>query len=146
MTAAVINPVIIRLSDTVADLHQRVSDVADLAELVKTDNLPKAMPAAWVLPIGEDAEPAADMAGGFRQRVAETVGIVLVHRVAGDATGKKARLAIDNLADEVKQSLIAWAPVDGIDPFEYRRARLLAMNAGAVFLQLDFLTRWYIRA
>jgi hypothetical protein len=146
MTAPVVNAVIGRLSATVEELHQRVEDVVDLAELVKANILPKAMPAAWVLPIGEDAEPAADMAGGFRQRVAETVGVVLVHRVAGDATGKKSRLAVDLLADEVKTALIAWAPVDGIDPFEYRRARLLAMNAGAVFLQVDFLTRWYLRA
>lgn len=146
MTAPVIGAVITRLSDTVEDLHQRVEDVTDLAELVKSGNLPKALPAGWVLPLGEDAEPAADMAGGFRQRVAETVGVVLVHRVAGDATGKKARLAVDHLADGVKQSLIAWEPVAGIDALEYRRARLLSMNSGAVFLQLEFLTHWYLRA
>jgi len=146
MTATVIDAVITRLSDVVEPLHQRVDDVADLARMMAANILPKVTPAAWVVPIGEDAEPAEHMTGGLRQRVAETVGIILVHSVAGDSTGAKARAVIDGCADLVKTGLIGWAPLAGIDPFEFRRARLIGAQNGAVFLQIDVLTRWYLRA
>ncbi|MBK8157986.1 MAG: hypothetical protein IPK59_04070 [Rhodospirillaceae bacterium] len=146
MTIEVIDATMARVKSQVAALQGRVEDVADLALMVEKGVVPTQTPTAWVVPIAEDFEPAADMIGETRQRGTETVGIVLVHGVKGDGKGAKARGILDALGNDVKVALLGWVPFSGCDPMELRRVRLVGIQAGCVFLQIDVLTRWYLRA
>ncbi|WP_374653119.1 hypothetical protein [Dongia sp.] len=146
MSAIVMENIIARLKAQVTALHGRVEDAGELARLIAAGTAPRQVPAGFVVPIGEDAEPAVDMSGTLRQRVTETIGIVLVNSVAGDASGAKSRAPLDLINDAVKTALVGWEPAPGCDLIEFRRSRLVGLQAGAVFIQTDVLTRWYLRA
>lgn len=136
---------IARLKANVPALHSRVEGVADLAGLIGRKQLPTLTPAAWVLFLGDDGGEATDMTGGMRQLVTETIGVLLIHRVAGDSKGTKAEVALDPLRIAVRDTLAGWEPDDAAEPIVYRRARLHDVSSGTVFLQLDFLARWHLR-
>jgi hypothetical protein len=127
-------------------LHQRVEGVADLAGLVGRKQLPPQTPAAWVLWLGDDAGPAADMTGGSRQTVKERIGVLLMHRVAGDSKGTQAQAELEALRVDVRGALAGWEPDSEAEPIEYLRGRLLEVPQGIVFMQLDFVAQWYLRA
>ena len=148
MSAIVVNGVVERLKAAAPSLGGRVGFVADLSALIAAGNLPARSPAAYVLALGESAGEGAAMVGAQRQRVDETIGVVLVHAVHGDgATGAKSQSVIDAVADEVRQALLGWSPDDDVfAPVEYRRLRPLGLEKGAVVLQLEFATWWLIYA
>lgn len=137
---------ITRLKATVPALHERVEGVADLAGLVGRKQLPPQTPAAWVLWLGEDAGPGTDMTGGTRQTVTEVIGVLLMHRVAGDSKGTQAQAELEALRVDVRSALVGWEPDPAADPIEYRRGRLIEVPQGTAFMQLDFTARWYLRA
>lgn len=137
--------VIDRLQAEVPELLD-VAGAAELSALVQAQALPQRMPAAFVLPLGEDAEPNSIGTGALRQRVTERVGIVILARHAGDSRGGKAVDAVVPLRGAVRDALVGWQPDASCDPFELVRSRLQGLTAGTVFVQVDILTRWTLRA
>lgn len=142
---ALVDQVATRLRDQVAALKS-VGLAAELARLVEKGVVPQRLPAAFVLPIGDDAAPNILAAGGHRQNVTETVGVILIDRVAGDATGGKTLGDIEPVRAAIRAAIAGWEPTaPGAEPFDYRRGRLHGVF-GAVFYQLDFSTTWLLEA
>lgn len=133
-----------RLKLQVADLQDRVEGAAELAALVQQNKLPQRTPAAFVLPLAQDGGPNDAATGGHRQRVLETVGVVVVVRHAGDATGRKQIAEFVPVLNAVRDSLAGWLPDASYDVFEFLRGRLVGLAGGAALQQLDFRTAWWL--
>jgi hypothetical protein len=144
MSVNVVNAVIERLKTQVPALHGRVQKAVDLAAMIDKGILPMQMPGAFVLWAGDRPSPN-DMTGAVRQRVSETVSVVIVNRLAGDNTGAKASDGADEISDAAIAALVGWSASDELDPFEYQRGVLIGMQAGCVFVQIDVLTRRLLR-
>lgn len=137
---------ITRIEATVPALDGRAKEAADLAELVRRKALPQAPATAFVLPLGLRPRSEGDAAtGGFTQMLDETVGVLLVVRSAGDATGAKALPQIGDLVDALISAIAGWGPDAAIGVFRVARGQLLSAEAGAVMYQLDFSIQTQVR-
>lgn len=144
MSIDLVAAVTARLKLQVAALQNRVEGAAELAALVDKNKLPQRTPAAFVLPLAQDGEANAAATGGHRQRVRETVGVILAVRHAGDATGKHQVAAFVPLLNAVRDALAGWPPDPGYDTFDFLRGRLVGLAGGAALQQLDFRTAWWL--
>ena len=119
-----------------------VGSAVDFAELVERGQRPQRLPAAFVLPLGDDAA-LGDLLGvdDWLQQVEERVAVVLVHQDRGDASGDKARSRLVPLAARVRAEIAGWHPSPLHGPCHYLRSRLHGLTAGAVWQQLDFQCR-----
>lgn len=137
---------ITRIKATVPVLDGRAKEAADLAELVRRKALPQAPATAFVLPLGLRQRSEGDAASGaFVQMLDETVGVLLVVRSAGDATGAKALPQIGELIDALITAIAGWGPDAAIGVFRVARGQLLSAEAGAVMYQLDFSIQTQVR-
>lgn len=119
-----------------------VAGAVDFAELVERGQRPQRLPAAFVLPLGDDAPPGDLIGtGDWLQLVEERIAVVLVHQDRGDAKGDRARARLVPLARTVRAALAGWQPTPEHGPFHYVRSRLQGLTAGAVWQQLDFQCR-----
>lgn len=123
---------------------RRVEGAAELAALVSAGQLPQQTPAAYVLPLGDDAEANRSATVGVNQRVTEQLGVVLIDRHAGSRHGEEARADLVPLIQACRAALIGWQPDGSYSALEYRRGRLVALVTGSVVYQLDFSTRWHL--
>lgn len=129
---------IARVAIAAPDLAGRVESAAELAQLIQAGNLPQVTPAAFVLPLGIRGLAADAVTGVFRQKTAETIGIVLVVEAAGDGTGGLALAPIHALVQLLVGSFCGWVPNGEIGPFRLVTGRLVSLAAGTVIYQLDF--------
>lgn len=132
-----------RLAD-VAALSGRIEPAASLSALMQRNQLPQVTPAAFVLPLGLRGGKADAAANIFRQQLNEVLGIVLILRTAGDATGAKGSDPLTALRNEVIRRIVGWSPPshwradDTLAPFTLSRGELVTLSAGALVYQLDF--------
>lgn len=127
-----------RLGERVVDLGGRVGSAAELAELLRRNQMPQVTPAAYVLPLGLQGGKAGAGAGEYRQDVTEVVGVVLAVRVAGDATGSKAVDIVTPIRDSAIRAIVGWGPDEAIGVFRVSRGELLSMTNGMLLYQIDF--------
>lgn len=125
----------------IAEFQDRVEGAAELAALIEAKRLPARMPAAFVLPIGEDAEAPVEMTGVQRQRITEQVAVVILEKKQGDAAGEAGRAKTVPLRQAVRDKLNGAVLNDAYDPMFFVRSRIVGINFGAVFHQVDFATR-----
>lgn len=144
--ADLVAPVIERVKTQVATLESRVSGAADLQLLAARDIAPARTPAAYVITLGDDADTLSTATGVTRQRITETIGVVLAHRVAGDPTGDRVTRDLVGLRDDVRAALVGWQPTGADEPLEYKLSRALRMPGDVIALQCNFLARWQLRA
>lgn len=144
MSALVRNALIAKLKADVPALGGRVDTAVDLAELVEKNVLPKVFPAVYVLWSGDRPSPNK-MANITVQDVAETASVVLVHKRFSDATGAKATEDVEPIVDAIIDSIVGYQIAPEIDPFEYQSGELIGLQLGAVFINLDFVTRRQLR-
>lgn len=127
-----------RVETRVPELAGRLGNAGAFADLVERSQLPQITPAGYVLPGGLVGSAPDVAAGIFRQDFRETVIVVLVSRVAGDALGNK---AIDELAPFVRsviEAVVGWAPADAIGVFQLAQAELVGAKDSALVFQIDF--------
>jgi hypothetical protein len=110
-----------RLRASVPDLRL----VAELAQYAALTGLPKAMPAAYVLPVSDAAGPNLLVTNGVRQPLTTTLGVILFFEHRADAAGGAATLGLIQLRDQVRQALIGWQPADATEPFLLAGGRLI---------------------
>lgn len=137
---------ITRIEAAVPALDGRAKEAADLSELVRRKALPQASATAFVLPLGLRPRSEGDAASGaFTQMLDEIVGVLLVVRAAGDASGAKALPQIGELVDALIAAIAGWGPDGAISVFRVARGQLLSAEAGAVMYQLDFSIQTQVR-
>lgn len=144
MSIDLVDAVAARLKVQVADLNDRVEGAAELAALVDKGKLPQRSPSAFVLPLAQDGQANAAATGGHRQKVLEAIGVVVVVRHAGDATGRHQIAAFVPLLNAVRDALAGWEPDSSYEAFDFLRGRLVGLAGGAALQQLDFRTAWWL--
>lgn len=128
-----------RLSASVNDLANRVSEAADLAALVAKDALPPSPLSAFVLPLGLRPRSEGDaMAQAFLQAYDELIGVLLVIRSPNDLSGARALPKVDALVGAVIGAIAGWGPDEEPDVFRLARGQLLPAGQGLTLYQLDF--------
>jgi hypothetical protein len=132
-----IDALITRLEAQVPTLAGRVNGAADFADLMKRNALPKATPAAHVIPLGLAGGAADASTGAFTQMFTETIGVMLTVR-SYDRTGEKALGTIDTLIRSIVDAVAGWGPNDEIGVFQLSCGNLVNMSAGTIVYQLDF--------
>ncbi len=124
--------------NAVVGLHGRVYSATDLAALQKTNTLGSVSPAAYTLPLGVGGGEPDASTGLFRQPVLWLDGVLLVVKVAGDATGAKAQQQMEPLIIDTINA-VAGQDVDGmIGTYRLAKGELLGLAAGVLSYQLDF--------
>ncbi|MBX9702384.1 MAG: hypothetical protein K2X74_23300 [Acetobacteraceae bacterium] len=88
-----------------------VEGAAEWAALDAPPPLAK-MPAAYVLPLGASPGPNG-LVNATRQRVEETVAVVLVTSKLTDARGAAAASTIEDAWQAVRAALVGWTPGSG---------------------------------
>lgn len=127
-----------RIEERVPELAGRMGTAGEFARLVQANQLPQQTPAAFVLPGAIAGGAASAMTGLFRQSFVEGVQVVLVVRVAGDATGGRAMDEIAPLIRAVVASVVGWTPDDALGVFVLARGDLVGTEAGSLVYQIDF--------
>lgn len=128
-----------RIEARVPALAGRLQNAADFAVMVETNRLPQHTPAAFVLPGTVSGGQATAMSGLFVQGLVETVIVVVVHRVTGDALAAKAIDTTAPIVREVVQAVAGWAPDDATGTFVFGQSELVGAKDGALVFQIDFL-------
>ncbi|HEX8485700.1 phage tail terminator protein [Sphingomonas sp.] len=124
--------------EAIPALAGRVHGAAKLADLTERGSAAQVAPAAFVLPLGLRAGTPDAVTGLFRQSLDRLVGVVLLVRNLGDATGEKALVDLDLLIEAVIQALAGWGPDDAFGVFALARGELFSIAAGTITYQLDF--------
>lgn len=128
-----------RVTAQVPALAGAIDEVADLSALIRENALPQRSPYCFVIPLGMDGGKPGAVAGLFRQEVSTVVSVVLYVEAPGDAAARSALPKVDTLRDAIIAALAGWAPPGSVaGVFELRRARLVSVNKGAIFYQIDF--------
>lgn len=136
-----IERVIERLREQVSDLRQ----VAGAAALAAAQEDLRSTPAAYVIPLAEQAARNALIGGAHSQQIAVHFGVVLAARQLRDARGQAGHEELERLRSAVKDALIGWAPDEDHDPIEIVRGQLLALTDAILWWQDEYLTGYYER-
>lgn len=132
-----------RLED-ISTIAGRIQPGASLSELMARNLAPQVCPAAFILPLGVRGGSVEAMAGLFVQDIAETLGIVLFLRAAGDATGGRLADQLTPLRNDVIRAIVGWAPqsdwLEGetVGLFRLARGELISLSGGLLTYQIDF--------
>jgi hypothetical protein len=122
-------------------LAGRIQTAAKFSALLQANQLAQAAltgAAAFVLPIGLIGGAATAATGVFRQQVEWTVGVALVVRAAGDATGADGVVQLTPLIDDVISAIAGWGPDEAVGVYRVSRGELLSLTGGTLIYQLDF--------
>jgi hypothetical protein len=134
-----------RIESNVPTLAGRLEEVADLAALIAAGALPQRSPAGYVIPLGFNGRPPADAAGLFIQSLDKSVGLVLVVQAPGDPKARRALATIDDLEADVLNAVCGFVPAGAIGELHATRGRLVSVDAGTVFYQIDFAIQSQLR-
>ena len=127
-----------RIEANVADLVGRMGFAGEFSDVIENNQLPQVTPAGFVLPGALQGGAATAATGIFRQDFRETVIVVLVVRVAGDALGGE---GVDELAPIIRavvQAVCGWGPDDAPGIFVLGGGELIGSKDGAVIYHLEF--------
>lgn len=138
----IVSPAIERLRDEVAAFSSRVAGAAELAAATElADTL--AVPHAFVIYAGEDAEPpqtAGSGAGSGIQPVDLGFSVLVCVDNTGDRRGAAATDSVFSLRASILSALLGWVPVAGVclAPVEYRGSEFVEMSRARLWHQFNF--------
>lgn len=141
--AVLVDPLIARVSAMPG--IATVETAEDLAALIAAGDLPKQVPAAFVLPTAEGADTLERSI--HTSRITTLLTVVLATRASGRGPSDR---PLDALGDTVIRALDGVAPADGWTALGYRggdqQVRAASRDRqGAVFLTLHFETTTTLR-
>lgn len=106
------------------------------------DRPPSRMPAAYVIPLGESAEPSRQMTGRLRQNASTRFAVMLVISSTGAPLGDKD--LVKTICDQVRSAVFGFEPGGIYGQIEYRRGLLADLSDGVIWWQLDFVSEFLI--
>lgn len=134
----------LRLVEQTGDAFRIIGTVADFERL---EDLPRSVPAAYVLPLDERAERNEQLSPGSLQRHRCALGVVLFVRHAGDASGERSMSALHDLREAVHAALVGWVPTSGSQsctPAAFTGGELIEAPAGITVWRDDFEVERYV--
>lgn len=135
------------IAETTARLQSEVADLRQIGGAAEFEaasaNSPRATPAAFVIPLGEDPRPSSG-ANFIRQQIRVSVGVVLAVKNVADTKGEAAQVDLGVLRPAVQTALLGWSPT-GAEPLERGAGRLIGMKNGVLYWQDVYHTNIYAR-
>lgn len=131
-----------RLQDSTGDLFRIVGTVADYESL---SGMPRSVPAAYVLPLAEQADRNALVGPGSLQLHHCRLGVILFTHHAGDASGAKGVSALHDLREAVCGALVGWTPdISTCRPAAFVGGELIDAAAGTTVWRDEFEVEHYV--
>lgn len=125
-----------RLAATLSERFAFIGSVADFAALA---DVPRSLPAAYVIPLDESADQNGVYGASVQEHRAR-VGVLIVLRHAGDATGARATLALGPLREAVQAALVGWTAPGCHAPLAFASGSLAELlDGGALAWRDDFI-------
>jgi hypothetical protein len=115
-----------------------VDDAATFAAV--GDRKPARDPAAYIIPIGEQARPNGTV-NLVRQELTERFGVVIATSNRREQHGGAAARDIEALKVATLAALLGWHPTADHDGVEYASGRAVAFKDGFVWWLCEFTTR-----
>lgn len=131
-----------RLQTHAADVFRVVGTVADFEALA---GMPRSVPAAYVLPLAEQADRSALLGQGSLQLHRCRLGVILFAHHAGDASGAKSVSALHDLREVVQAALVGWTPDNAAcKPASFVAGELIDAAAGTTVWRDEFEVEHYV--
>ena len=126
-----VDDIIVRLKT--APVLKLVAGAADFS--TAAESRPKALPAAYVLPLHERTLGDEEIGCGVTQVVEATFGVAIAVANVSDAKGGAAVVGLDAIRLAVRKALLGWAPDGCEDGFEYAGGALLGFAGNVLWWQ-----------
>lgn len=127
-----------RIETLVPSLAGRLGYAGQFTALVERNAMPQVTPAGYVLPGMLAGGTPSAASGAFIQNFRETVMVVLVVRVAGDALGAGGVDELTPIIRGVVEAVCGWGPDDAPGVFVLGSGELVGSKDGCAIYQLDF--------
>jgi hypothetical protein len=120
--------------------------VAGAADFASAREDLKNPPAAYVIPLADNAKPNELLSGTqVEQHVIERFGVILAIRNLRDIRGDAVNSALETLRKKTIAGLLGFVPTTGYDPVQYGGGKLLLLDVATTWWQLEFITGYYER-
>jgi hypothetical protein len=129
----------------ITQLQNRVKGSLELSTLTKDGVLPQSPEAAFVISLGMDARASDRATGVHSQLVTERVGVMLVVQAVDDPSGTRSRVKVENLAEDVINTVSGTTVAATGHVVDFVKARLADMRGGSAFYQIDFSSSRHLR-
>lgn len=130
-----LQPIIDRLKAQLA-FARRVEGAVDLSRAAETQQFSADL---YVVNLGERAAPNQRI-NAHRQKIESTIAVVQWSVYAGDATGGKALMQLEDRRDAVLAALCNWQATSEDDPFAYQGGELVSFAPPGILWSDRFTT------
>ena len=122
-----------------AGLYKEVLGALDAAALSAAPRTP----AAFVLPLAEDAAESVAPAVEATQFVTATIGVQTLLSAPNDRGGARARGELSALLAASRELLAGWRPPGAREVLAFHRGRLIGIDGGYVEWRDEYRLRWW---
>lgn len=105
----------------------------------------KVAPVAYVIPLGDTAQPNQLQGLSIEQHVIERFGVIIAASNVRDVRGEAVNPALEILRRATIDNLLGFVAATGYDPVQYGGGRLLLLDVSVIWWQVDFITGYYER-
>lgn len=130
-----LSPVIAELRRRCPTFSKRVYGAAEFAAIDASTVMQ--MPCAYVLPLGESAEPF-QLNTNYRQWVEQSFGVVVYVTTGANETGLEAYDNAEEIKLEVLKAIAGWCPTDDVNEVIYEGTSILDLSRARLAVQLEF--------
>ena len=102
------------------------------------------MPAAYVIPLSSSPSDN-NLVNAVRQRVEETIGVLILAAKLTDPRGSAAAMAVDGVIDAVRGAMVGWVPATGWEQTLMGDAGLVDFDDGVVAWRETFRSAYQLR-
>lgn len=135
---------LVTLEDRIRTQVPSLISVTGLADLVAAKGVLKRLPACYIAPGQESAQPN-QMIGRVTQQVNETFGLWLAVSSGASVTGEAAQAVLKDLVDKVRAALVGWQPLANYTPIELASAGPVQWDDGqTLFWPETYRTEYYL--
>lgn len=120
------------------------AQVGGVLEYAALQSVPGQLPAAFVVPQGESAEPNRLATGGTDQRVLWGFAVVLVLPAAARRADAISEM-VEERSRAVKEAIVGWTHPDASGPCVFTDAQLAGAGSNAVSWAVRFRAPYHLR-
>jgi hypothetical protein len=120
---------------TTATFASRIAGAAEYKRLPETANL--VMPAAYVIPLDDNAEPQSSE-NGYSQIVRDSFMVIVAVSNTADERGQAGYTSVAAIRATLWAALLAWNPSATHGPIQYEGGALLDMDRARLYYQFEF--------
>lgn len=143
----VIGPTIDHLRQYCPPFAGRVAGAADFRLGLQHYNANMPLPAAYVVPLDQEADPMQQMTG-YWQIVRKTIGVVVELDATPDRRGQSPAMTYDQIETALFSAMLLWAPaecrVPNMQGYQFAGGRFLDLDRARLFYQWEFALPWQL--